>query len=134
VVAEHRLIAERMLGRPLQRDEVVQHVDGDPLNNASENLQVMSRAEHLIHHLRRMPVRPFSREEVAVALALRASGMTIDQVANELGRSYFATRRRLQRTTTQAGKRKVRQQFEPPYPAFENESDVLGCPCAGSGV
>ena len=42
-VAEHRLIAERSLGRKLRRDEVVHHIDGDPLNNAAENLQVPAR-------------------------------------------------------------------------------------------
>ena len=49
-----------------------------------------------------MPVEPFSREEMVVVLGLRAAGMTIDQIANELDRSYFAVRRRLQRSKAQA--------------------------------
>lgn len=29
----HRVIAEQMLGRPLLAQEVVHHIDGDPMNN-----------------------------------------------------------------------------------------------------
>lgn len=52
----HRLVAEQMLGRPLLASEVVHHRDGDKTNNAPENLEVMSRSDHLrLHHrLRRM--------------------------------------------------------------------------------
>lgn len=37
---EHRVVAERVLGRPLMVDEVVHHIDGDKHNNAPENLVV----------------------------------------------------------------------------------------------
>ena len=51
-VAEHRLVVEREIGRPLRRSEVVHHIDGDSLNNAAANLQVFSsNAEHLRHEL-----------------------------------------------------------------------------------
>lgn len=45
-VFEHRLVAEQTLGRPLAPGEVVHHIDHDPLNNAPDNLQVMTRGEH----------------------------------------------------------------------------------------
>lgn len=48
---EHRVVAERMLGRPLQRGEIVHHIDGDRRNNDPSNLQVMTQSEHLkLHH------------------------------------------------------------------------------------
>ena len=48
---EHRVVAEQMLGRPLQRGEIVHHIDGDRHNNAPTNLEVMSQADHLrLHH------------------------------------------------------------------------------------
>lgn len=49
---EHRKIMEDDLGRLLDPvNEVVHHKDGDILNNSIENLEVMSRAAHLlIHH------------------------------------------------------------------------------------
>lgn len=49
----HRVIAEKMLGRKLNADEVVHHIDGNKRNNKPENLQVMTRSEHIREHLRR---------------------------------------------------------------------------------
>ncbi|MCK5919380.1 MAG: HNH endonuclease [Methylococcales bacterium] len=51
-VREHRLVAEEMLGRYLAEDEVAHHIDGDKLNNAPENIEVMLLSEHTsLHHL-----------------------------------------------------------------------------------
>lgn len=43
----HRVVAEKILGRPLRKGEIVHHIDGNHLNNAPDNLQVMTRSEHM---------------------------------------------------------------------------------------
>lgn len=43
---EHRLVAEKMLGRPLYDTEVVHHIDMDRTNNTSTNLVVLTQLEH----------------------------------------------------------------------------------------
>ena len=95
--AYHRLVMENYLCRPLEPWEVVHHIDGKPLNNEIDNLEVMSRSDHLVLHLRQMPIEPWTEREMEVALALRSQGLPIDEVANMVGKSYFATRRRLAR-------------------------------------
>jgi hypothetical protein len=49
-VMEHRLVAERILGRPLRDDEVVHHIDHNRQNNVPSNLMVMTNAEHMRLH------------------------------------------------------------------------------------
>lgn len=52
-VHRHRAVAEKMLGRPLKRGEIVHHIDGDKKNDTPENLQVMTQSEHIRKHLLR---------------------------------------------------------------------------------
>lgn len=47
---EHRVVAERMLGRPLQNTEIVHHEDGNHLNNDPSNLEVITQGEHMQRH------------------------------------------------------------------------------------
>lgn len=49
-VHEHRIVAEKMLGRPLTETEIVHHIDGDKHNNDPSNLAVMTQAEHMREH------------------------------------------------------------------------------------
>jgi hypothetical protein len=46
----HRLIAERMLGRPLLKKEVVDHRDGQPFNNQRSNLRICSQRKNCQNH------------------------------------------------------------------------------------
>ena len=43
---EHRYLMEQHLGRKLDRNEQVHHINGDWLDNRIENLQVLTNSEH----------------------------------------------------------------------------------------
>lgn len=45
-VREHRLVMEEQIGRYLEADEVVDHINMNTLDNRPENLRVMKKVEH----------------------------------------------------------------------------------------
>jgi hypothetical protein len=49
-IAEHRHIMQQHLGRKLEFNEVVHHINGDKLDNRLENLEVVSRSAHIDMH------------------------------------------------------------------------------------
>lgn len=50
-IREHRLIIEKHLGRYLNSDEVVHHINGNILDNRIENLMLMKTSEHNRLHM-----------------------------------------------------------------------------------
>jgi len=85
------------LGRPLRPDEIVRHRDGDLFNNNPDNLFIVSREEHFELSMTSAAKQPWTEEEKDEAVRLYCAGMTIDEVADAVGRSYSATRRLLAR-------------------------------------
>jgi Trp operon repressor len=68
---EHRVVAERKLGRALLTGEIVHHKDGNRHNNAPENLEVITQAQHIREH----------RQEMLLAQRVKASKLTPESVA-----------------------------------------------------
>ena len=50
VISYPRLLLEEKLGRELQHREQVHHIDGDPLNNSLDNLELKMLGEHQREH------------------------------------------------------------------------------------
>lgn len=47
---EHRIVMEKIVGRPLKYEDVVHHKDEDKHNNSPENLELTTRHDHIHIH------------------------------------------------------------------------------------
>lgn len=61
-VYEHTVVAEKKLGRTISEDEVVHHLDNNPLNNKYENLMVLTRGQHFQLHRWIDKIKPFIKD------------------------------------------------------------------------
>ena len=87
-VREHRLVVEQQLGRYLEPEEVVDHIDGDTSNNDPANLRLFaSNAEHLRVTLAgRMPNwSDDGRRRIREGVQRRWSGRGASQTGSETG-------------------------------------------------
>ena len=100
-VAQHRLVGEDLIGRPLvqhedpQIRECVHHKDENRLNNSPDNLEVLTFSAHRKHHTHKRNVEEFeprrpTREAVENALSSTA---TIKLAAESLGLCHQTLRK-----------------------------------------
>lgn len=73
-ILEHRLIMEKVLGRYLNSDEVVHHINNDPSDNRPENLLVMTVGEHSKMHRNRLGSVPSAGRSKSVELECLSCG------------------------------------------------------------
>lgn len=56
-VLAHRAIMENLIGRVLNSDEIVHHINGNGHDNRIENIEIMDRAEHSRMHMKNHGIR-----------------------------------------------------------------------------
>ena len=86
VILDHRIVMAETLGRPLEKWEVVHHIDGDNQNNDSSNLQLLpNQTEHTAYTM--LQTRVYRLEQTVGELQTR---ILLLEAENELLRSQVS--------------------------------------------
>jgi hypothetical protein len=64
---EHRVLMEKHLGRTLDTNEVVHHINGDRRDNRIENLQILTLSEHSKLHGQGMKLSESTKQKISEA-------------------------------------------------------------------
>lgn len=100
---EHRLVAERMLGRTLREGEIVRFINGRRRDVRPENLEVVQT------HPKVRRRRPSPAQDIALAALRRLGGeATTEQIAEVIGRTNDNTRSTMRQSASMGRARRDR--------------------------
>lgn len=90
---EHRIIMETHLGRPLEKHEVIHHINGDKLDNRIENLEITTHSLHRQKHPSPMKGKTHTAKAIELNRAAHLGKKHSEETKAKMSASHLAKKR-----------------------------------------
>lgn len=120
-ILKSRYLMEQKLGRSLLHTEIIHHINGDKTDDRIENLQIVSRKEHVILHHKGKVINNDVRNKISKA---KIGAKLSEEHKQKVSKSLIGNRRALGKKHSEEIKNKISNSLKGHFVSLETKRKI----------